>query len=30
LPSVVVSVPELEEDVHDLDGVLALGRHIWS
>jgi anion-transporting ArsA/GET3 family ATPase len=30
LPSVVVSVPELEEDVHDLDGVLALGRHLWS
>jgi anion-transporting ArsA/GET3 family ATPase len=30
LPSVVVSVPEMEEDVHDLDGVLALGRHIWS
>ncbi len=30
LPSVVVSVPELEQDVHDLDGVLALGRHIWS
>ena len=30
LPSVVVSVPEMEEDVHDLEGVLALGRHIWS
>ena len=30
LPSVVVSVPELEQDVHDLEGVLALGRHIWS
>jgi anion-transporting ArsA/GET3 family ATPase len=28
--AVVVSVPELEEDVHDLAGVLALGRHIWS
>ncbi len=30
LPSVVVNVPELEQDVHDLAGVLALGRHIWS
>jgi hypothetical protein len=30
LPSIVVSVPELEQDVHDLEGVLALGRHIWS
>jgi anion-transporting ArsA/GET3 family ATPase len=30
LPSVVASVPELEEDVHDLGGVLELGRHIWS
>ncbi len=29
LPSVVASVPELEQDVHDLAGVLALGRHIW-
>jgi anion-transporting ArsA/GET3 family ATPase len=29
-PGVVVSVPELEEDVHDLAGVLGLGRHIWS
>jgi hypothetical protein len=30
LPTVVVSAPELEQDVHDLAGVLALGRHIWS
>ena len=30
LPGVVVSIPELEEDVHDLGGVLRLGRHIWS
>jgi anion-transporting ArsA/GET3 family ATPase len=30
LPGVVVTVPELEQDVHDLGGVLALGRHIWS
>jgi anion-transporting ArsA/GET3 family ATPase len=30
LPSVVASVPELEDDVHDLAGVLELGRHIWS
>jgi hypothetical protein len=30
LPSVVASVPELEDDVHDLGGVLELGRHIWS
>jgi anion-transporting ArsA/GET3 family ATPase len=29
-PGVVVTVPELEQDVHDLEGVLALGRHIWS
>ena len=27
---VVVTVPELEQDVHDLEGVLALGLHIWS
>ncbi|MGH9105976.1 MAG: ArsA family ATPase [Acidimicrobiales bacterium] len=27
---VVASVPELEEDVHDLAGVLNLGRHVWS
>ena len=27
---VVASVPELAEDVHDLAGVLGLGRHIWS
>ena len=30
LASAVVSVPELEQDVHDLGGVLELGRHIWS
>jgi len=30
MPSVVASVPELEEDVHDLVGVLEVGRHIWS
>jgi anion-transporting ArsA/GET3 family ATPase len=29
-PSVVACVPELEEDVHDLAGVLEFGRHIWS
>jgi anion-transporting ArsA/GET3 family ATPase len=29
-PGVVASVPELEEDVHDLAGVLEIGRHIWS
>jgi len=29
-PSVVASAPELEQDVHDLAGVLALGRYIWS
>jgi anion-transporting ArsA/GET3 family ATPase len=28
--SVVASVPELEEDVHDLGGVLEVGRHIWG
>ena len=27
---VVASVPELAEDVHDLAGVIGLGRHIWS
>lgn len=27
---VVASIPELSEDVHDLSGVLDLGRHIWS
>jgi len=26
----VSSIPELDEDVHDLAGVLALGRHLWS
>jgi len=26
---VVTSVPELDEDIHDLAGVLALGRHVW-
>ncbi len=30
LPTVVASVPELEQDIHDLEGVLALGRHIWA
>jgi anion-transporting ArsA/GET3 family ATPase len=30
LPGIVVSIPELEEDVHDLGGLLHLGRHIWS
>jgi anion-transporting ArsA/GET3 family ATPase len=29
-PSVVASVPELAEDVHDLTGVLEVGRHIWA
>jgi anion-transporting ArsA/GET3 family ATPase len=28
-PRLSVSVPELEEDVHDLAGVLKLGSHIW-
>ncbi len=27
---ILAEVPELEEDVHDLGGVLALGGHIWS
>jgi anion-transporting ArsA/GET3 family ATPase len=27
---ILAEVPELEEDVHDLGGVLALGSHIWS
>lgn len=27
---VVVDVPELGEDVHDLGGVLAVGRYVWS
>ena len=29
-PVVVASVPEFAEDVHDLSGVLEVGRHIWS
>ena len=29
-PGVVVSVPELDEDVHDLAGVLEVGRYIWT
>jgi anion-transporting ArsA/GET3 family ATPase len=29
-PSVVASVPELAEGVHDLAGVLEVGRHIWA
>jgi anion-transporting ArsA/GET3 family ATPase len=29
LSAVVASAPELEDDVHDLRGVLELGRHIW-
>jgi hypothetical protein len=28
--TVMASAPELEDDVHDLNGVLELGRHIWS
>lgn len=30
IPSVVVDVPELDEDVHDLAGVLAVGHHVWG
>jgi anion-transporting ArsA/GET3 family ATPase len=29
-PSVVATVPEMPEDVHDLAGVLEVGRHIWA
>jgi anion-transporting ArsA/GET3 family ATPase len=29
-PSAVVAVPELDEDVHDLPGVLRVGRALWS
>jgi len=29
-PKVVVRVPELEGDVHDLEGLASLGRHLWS
>jgi hypothetical protein len=29
-PGVVASIPELAEDVHDLSGVLEVGRHIWA
>ncbi len=29
-PRLSVSVPELEDDVHDLAGVLELGRYIWA
>lgn len=28
--AVIASAPELDEDVHDVATVLALGRHIWS
>lgn len=27
---VVANVPEMEDDVHDLAGVIAVGRHLWS
>jgi anion-transporting ArsA/GET3 family ATPase len=27
---VVASIPDLAEDVHDLAGVLGIGRHIWA
>lgn len=30
VPSALCCVPELTEDVHDLSGVLEVGRHIWS
>jgi anion-transporting ArsA/GET3 family ATPase len=29
-PSAVTAVPELDEDVHDLPGVLRVGRALWS
>jgi len=29
-PGVVAAIPELAEDVHDLTGVLEVGRHIWA
>jgi anion-transporting ArsA/GET3 family ATPase len=29
-PAVVATVPELDDDVHDLAGVLRLGREVWS
>ena len=28
--AIMASVPELDDDVHDLAGVLRLGRHVWS
>lgn len=30
LGGVVVDVPELDDDVHDLAGVLEVGRYVWS
>jgi anion-transporting ArsA/GET3 family ATPase len=30
LPDVVATVPEMETDIHDLAGLLGLGRQIWS
>ncbi|MGH9117760.1 MAG: ArsA family ATPase [Acidimicrobiales bacterium] len=30
VPDVVAVAPYLDTDVHDLGGLLALGRHIWS
>jgi anion-transporting ArsA/GET3 family ATPase len=30
VPSAVVDVPELGEDVHDLAGVFEVGHHVWS
>ncbi len=29
-PDIVVSVPEFEGDIHDIDGLLRLGELIWS
>jgi hypothetical protein len=30
LPEVVASAPELDADIHDLGGLLRLGKLIWS
>jgi len=30
LPEVVATVPELDEDIYDLAGLLRLGERVWS
>jgi peroxiredoxin len=30
VPEVVATVPEMETDIHDLAGLLALGTRLWD